>query len=134
MRSLGRSADYVNLSALPRVQTLTTARRYSVAATRPPIIRIAGRLRARIVWIDNAHSGEARRSSGALLHRGIVAVDVATSAPAELLQADRIVPAISLGRSRRGRQNHDGRQNRQSRNAHRNLPRVDVTASTYRYR
>ena len=87
----------------------------------PSIMWFPGHLRPRKVWIDHALGGAARCRQSALRQRGIAAFDVVPLWPVSL-QADRIVPAISLGQSRRCRQNRDGRQNRQSRNGASELP------------
>jgi hypothetical protein len=93
-----------------------------VDARMPPIMSFPRQLRARKIWIDDALGSAARCRLITLRQRGIGAFDVAPPIAVDL-QAGRIVRAICLGQSRRCRQNHDGRQNRQSRNAHQNLSR-----------
>jgi hypothetical protein len=72
----------------------------------------------RKIRIGEAHSGEARSRRVALLHRAIGAIDIVSPAPAPFLQAERRVPAVSLGIGWNRRQNRERCQNRQSQNTH----------------
>ena len=76
----------------------------------PPVIRV-----------DDALCGAARCRGIALWQRSIGAFKVIVVPALVDLQADRIGRVISLGPSRRRRQNRRNHQNRESRNAHPSL-------------
>ena len=79
-----------------------------------------GLCRAREVWIDDALGGAARCRRVALRQRRVAAFVIVGSAAVHV-QANRISRIVRLGRRWPYRDRPD-RQNRQSQNAHRNLP------------
>jgi len=99
------------------------ARSYLVDARMAPVSSSRRGRGARVIRVDDALGGAARCRLSTLRQRGVTALDVAAAVSGYDLKADRIVRAISLGQSRRCHQNRDGRQDRQSRNAHHHLPR-----------
>ena len=94
----------------------------SIDAAMPPVSPSRRRCFAPpVIRVDDALCGAARCRGIALWQRGIGAFKVIVVPALVDLQADRIGRVISLGPSRRRRQNRRNHQNRQSRNAHPSL-------------
>ena len=105
----------------------------SILAARPPVALPRRLFGAGVIWINDALCGAPRCRHVTLCQRGIAAFEIEIRHASINLQADRILRIIRLGQGWRCRQNRRHCENRQSQNAHRNLPRYwHYTAFTAR--